>query len=354
MERVIGAVGLQSELQLELSSAEFFADVDVAAAAPANPAPVLGLRLQTGAERAAEKKASIVAMVLSSRQLATASAASAANWRSWTDCGGGADVAAADWHNCGVSCGENCGENVRRRRAGELRARAFSPQPPDGVVVDAEPVTFGCSAFDALSGPCMVSHRLSRGAELALSIDRTEGARTNMETVRAMKQGASAMQNMQAEIGGVESIDSVMDDVREQMDLANEIAEAVAQPMGGAEITDTVTRRLLERASGESVESTATDASFESAVEPPPPPPTHTSEQLARVSTAELNQRLDAELEKYAKTSRFGSTAHSSDDLARYAGTAALALSLAFYASQSFAGNGLLDFVYARLECHTC
>ena len=68
--------------------------------------------------------------------------------------------------------------------------------------------------------------------QLEQQIMTMEGARTNMETVKAMKQGATAMQNMQAEIGGVESIDDTMDDVREQMDLANEIAEAVSTGMG--------------------------------------------------------------------------------------------------------------------------
>ena len=90
----------------------------------------------------------------------------------------------------------------------------------------------------------------------------------------------------------------------------------------------------------------------------------HCSPASAALTTQSPTSRLpstpahvvdyDGGRRKYAKTSRFGSTAHSSDDLARYAGTAALALYFAFYATQSLAGNGLLDCVYGRLECHTC
>jgi len=68
--------------------------------------------------------------------------------------------------------------------------------------------------------------------QLEQQIMTMEGARTNMETVKAMKQGATAMKDMGKELD-IDNVDDVMDDVREQMDLANEIAEAVTQPMGG-------------------------------------------------------------------------------------------------------------------------
>ncbi|OMJ26936.1 Vacuolar-sorting protein SNF7 [Smittium culicis] len=64
-----------------------------------------------------------------------------------------------------------------------------------------------------------------------------ESANVNLETMNAMKQGADAMKNIHKNMN-IDKVDQTMDEIREQMDLANEVSTAISQP------------ELLERASG--------------------------------------------------------------------------------------------------------
>eukprot|EP00835_Amoeboradix_gromovi_P000524 NODE_18_length_40692_cov_0.469183.p17 type:complete len:185 gc:universal NODE_18_length_40692_cov_0.469183:12608-13162(+) len=57
-----------------------------------------------------------------------------------------------------------------------------------------------------------------------------ENAQVNYEAMQAMKQGAQSLSNLHNNMK-VEQVDQVMDDIRDQMDLANEISDAIAQPM---------------------------------------------------------------------------------------------------------------------------
>ena len=59
-----------------------------------------------------------------------------------------------------------------------------------------------------------------------------ENANINMETLKAMKMGSATMKNMHGEMN-VDRVDATMDDIREQMDLANEINAAISTPLGG-------------------------------------------------------------------------------------------------------------------------
>jgi len=52
----------------------------------------------------------------------------------------------------------------------------------------------------------------------------------NMETYSAMKAGASAMANIRKQCD-VENVDELMDDIREEMEIAQEISTAIAQPV---------------------------------------------------------------------------------------------------------------------------
>jgi len=73
-----------------------------------------------------------------------------------------------------------------------------------------------------------------------------EGATTSLEAMRAMQVGASAMRVIHQNMS-VEKVDQTMDDIREQMEIANEINDAISQPLGGEQIDeDDLTRELEE------------------------------------------------------------------------------------------------------------
>lgn len=71
-----------------------------------------------------------------------------------------------------------------------------------------------------------------RGARFNLEtqIMTIENAHINLETLQAMKAGSSAMKSIHGELD-IDKVDDVMDEVREQMDLANEISSAISNPL---------------------------------------------------------------------------------------------------------------------------
>ncbi|KAJ2518581.1 ESCRT-III subunit protein snf7, partial [Coemansia sp. RSA 2049] len=56
-----------------------------------------------------------------------------------------------------------------------------------------------------------------------------EAANVNLETMKAMQTGAEAMKGIHKDLN-VDKVDETMDEIREQMDLANEISDAISQP----------------------------------------------------------------------------------------------------------------------------
>lgn len=73
-----------------------------------------------------------------------------------------------------------------------------------------------------------------------------ENANVNLETMNAMKAGADAMKQIHGHLD-INKVDATMDDIREQMDLANEISEAISQPVNfGVEFDDEELNEELE------------------------------------------------------------------------------------------------------------
>ncbi|CAK7893270.1 vacuolar-sorting protein Snf7p [[Candida] anglica] len=72
---------------------------------------------------------------------------------------------------------------------------------------------------------------------LETQLTAIEGANLNLETMKAMKQGASAMKQIHGEYD-VDKVESTMDDIREQVELADEISEAISRPVGGEYIDE--------------------------------------------------------------------------------------------------------------------
>ncbi|KAI8802452.1 Snf7-domain-containing protein [Cladochytrium replicatum] len=58
-----------------------------------------------------------------------------------------------------------------------------------------------------------------------------ESSTVMKETMDAMRHGASAMKNIHGSLN-IDKVDQTMDDIREQMDLANELSTAISQPIG--------------------------------------------------------------------------------------------------------------------------
>ncbi|KAI9101274.1 Snf7 family [Phlyctochytrium arcticum] len=73
-----------------------------------------------------------------------------------------------------------------------------------------------------------------------------ENANVNLETMNAMKAGADAMKQIHGHLD-INKVDGTMDDIREQMDLANEISEAISQPVNfGVEFDEEELNEELE------------------------------------------------------------------------------------------------------------
>jgi len=71
------------------------------------------------------------------------------------------------------------------------------------------------------------------GARLTIDtqVSAIEGANVSLEAMNAMKMGAQTMKDIHKNIT-VEVVDNTMDLIRDQMDIANEINDAISQPLG--------------------------------------------------------------------------------------------------------------------------
>ena len=65
---------------------------------------------------------------------------------------------------------------------------------------------------------------------LETQVINLESASQNAETFKAMSAGKTAMQKIRDDVG-IEKVDDLMDDIREEMEMANEISDAIAQPV---------------------------------------------------------------------------------------------------------------------------
>lgn len=72
------------------------------------------------------------------------------------------------------------------------------------------------------------------GARMTLEqqVMTLEGANVSLEAMNAMKMGAASMKSIHNDIS-IDRVDDTMDEIREQMDIANEINDAISTPLGG-------------------------------------------------------------------------------------------------------------------------
>ncbi len=65
---------------------------------------------------------------------------------------------------------------------------------------------------------------------LETQVINLESAALNAETFKAMQSGANTMKKIRNEVG-IEKVDDVMDEIKEEMEMANEINDAIAAPV---------------------------------------------------------------------------------------------------------------------------
>ncbi|SCV00508.1 LAMI_0G05512g1_1 [Lachancea mirantina] len=80
-----------------------------------------------------------------------------------------------------------------------------------------------------------------------------ESANLNLETMRAMKQGASAMKSIHKGMD-IDKVDETMDEIREQVELGEEISDAISRPLyAGADVDEDELDEELQALAQESV-----------------------------------------------------------------------------------------------------
>ena len=65
---------------------------------------------------------------------------------------------------------------------------------------------------------------------LETQVINLESAAQNAQTFQALQAGSKTMQKIRTEVG-IEEVDDVMDEIKEEMEMAQEINDAIAQPV---------------------------------------------------------------------------------------------------------------------------
>lgn len=85
-----------------------------------------------------------------------------------------------------------------------------------------------------------------------------EGSATNMEVFGAMRTGAKTMGQMRGAMD-VDKVDDLIDDIREEMDTATHISDAISAPLDGGLTSDDDLLAELDALVEEETESKLTD-----------------------------------------------------------------------------------------------
>lgn len=117
-----------------------------------------------------------------------------------------------------------------------------------------------------------------------------ENANVNLETMGAMRAGAEAMKNIHGSMyvcspisdqdyanivcydRDINKVDTTMDDIRDQMDIANEISDAISRPVGmGEELDEDELLNELEELEQEELDAKMLDTPAPAVVTPDVP-----------------------------------------------------------------------------------
>ncbi|KAK0536892.1 ESCRT-III subunit protein snf7 [Tilletia horrida] len=82
---------------------------------------------------------------------------------------------------------------------------------------------------------------------LETQVNAIESANMNLETMQAMRKGAEALKTIHGSLN-IDKVDATMDSIREQMDLTNEISDAISNPVGmGQDLDEDALKDELEQ-----------------------------------------------------------------------------------------------------------
>ncbi|UZJ56403.1 hypothetical protein CBS101457_005723 [Exobasidium rhododendri] len=127
---------------------------------------------------------------------------------------------------------------------------------------------------------------------LETQVNAIESANMNLETMTAMRRGADALRNIHGSLN-IDRVDTTMDSIREQMDLTNEISDAISNPVGmGHDIDEDDLKNELDELEQEELNARLVGADHV---------PVHTpavagSSRVAETSRAQAVDDDDAEL----------------------------------------------------------
>jgi len=104
-------------------------------------------------------------------------------------------------------------------------------------------------AMFALKRKKMYEGELEKIANVKMTLEtqvmNLESAAQNADTFNAMKSGTNTMKKIRTDLG-IDKVDDLMDDIREEMDTAKDISDAMAQPIDGMYDEDELLSELAE------------------------------------------------------------------------------------------------------------
>lgn len=103
---------------------------------------------------------------------------------------------------------------------------------------------------------------------LETQLTAIEGANLNLETMKAMKQGASAMKQIHGEYD-VDKVEANMDEIREQVELADEISDAISRPLANEYVDEDELDEELAMLQEEQEQQVKAPAQKQSVAQPP-------------------------------------------------------------------------------------
>lgn len=93
---------------------------------------------------------------------------------------------------------------------------------------------------------------------LETQLNAIESANLNLETMKAMKQGAKAIKQIHSDFD-IDKVDETMDDIREQVEASEEISEAISRPLATDYVDEDELDEELAALQEEEVESNLVD-----------------------------------------------------------------------------------------------
>jgi len=129
---------------------------------------------------------------------------------------------------------------------------------------------------------------------LETQIMNLESAAQNAQTFQAMNAGRYAMEKIRTDVG-IEKVDDMMDDIREEMEMANEISNAIAQPVDPLMTDEDDLLKELEELEAEDVEADLLKIPNQKEEITMPDAPSSELPELEKDEEADL-RKLEAEL----------------------------------------------------------